>query len=201
MRIARLAALTTVLVGTAIGGALLAINASGDPAQRGSDTPWSSFAVSRYGVSGALPEGWRLAAKTLTPHLDDPREIVSAGTFAFPPAEPGCNMLPVAAVRAMGPGDALVSVQERGKAAPVADFPARPARFSPAAEDATPRLLEQCLGAPLAAHVSSLRFRDGERAFHAFVVVGARADEAAAFAVLERLRFDPGFRPAWAFAG
>ncbi len=201
MRTVRVAVLTTVLAGAAIGGGLLAINASGDPAPARVQRPWSAFASSHYGVSGALPAGWRLAARTQTPHLNDPREIFSAGTFAFPAPEPGCNMLPIAAVRAVGPDDAFVSVQERGKAVPVTDFPARPARFATATTDGTPALLEQCLGAPLRGSVSSLTFRDGERAFHALVVVGARADRAAAFAVLDRLRFAAGFRPDWDFAG
>ena len=119
MRTVRVAVLTTVLAGAAIGGGLLAINASGDPAPARVQRPWSAFASSHYGVSGALPAGWRLAARTQTPHLNDPREIFSAGTFAFPAPEPGCNMLPIAAVRAVGPDDAFVSVQERGKAVPV----------------------------------------------------------------------------------
>ena len=104
----------------------------------------------------------------------------------------------------MGRADALISVQERGVKAPVADFPARPERFAASATPGTAQLIQQCIDAPLSARVSWQQFRDGTRAFHVLVALGAGvspATEAQALGVLDRLRFDQAFEPDWAFAG
>ena len=43
---------------------------------------WKTVSVPAYGVDVSLPEGWQIAPRSLTPHLLDPREIVTATTFA-----------------------------------------------------------------------------------------------------------------------
>jgi hypothetical protein len=184
--------------------ALAALTACGQSEPVAHVSEWSAFDVPRYGLSGALPSGWRLAPRTQTPRLDDPREIVTAATFAPGPALERCNHRPVAAIAAMGRTDALVTVQERGAAAPVADFPARPAHFAAAESPGIARTVQECLGGPLPARVSRQEFRDGTRAFHVLVALGpdaSPATEAEALGVLDRLRFDQRFEPDWAFAG
>jgi hypothetical protein len=62
-----------------------------------------------------LPPGWHGSRRRLVPKLLDPREILSVGTFPMRPGGGGnCGREPVAAIAAMRPGDALLSVQEYG---------------------------------------------------------------------------------------
>jgi hypothetical protein len=171
------------------------------PSQPAAADEWTAFAVSRFGVSGSLPAGWQLAGESQTPHLTDPREIVTVATFAPPAARDGrCNHLPGDAITAMGPRDALVSVQERGRGASAAGYPPRPARFAPGASDLS-EVVRGCVDTPTVARVLWQPFSDSGRSFYALVALGAQAPAEQAYAILDRLRFDPGFEPDWPSAG
>jgi hypothetical protein len=62
--------------------------------------------------SASLPPDWRRSEARLVPLLS-PREVLSVGTFPMPPGGGGnCGREPVAAIRRMRPGDALITVQE-----------------------------------------------------------------------------------------
>ena len=75
-----------------------------------------TYTSERYGYSLALPDGWRRAPRRLVPRLLDPREILSAGTFAMPVGGGGnCGVQPVAALQRMQPGDALITIQEEAE--------------------------------------------------------------------------------------
>lgn len=71
------------------------------------------FASARYGFSVPVPSGWHRSRSRLVPRLLDPREVVSLGTFGMRVGGGGdCGREPAAALRAMRPGDALVTIQE-----------------------------------------------------------------------------------------
>ena len=99
----------------------------------------------------------------------------------------------------LGPGDALVTVQERAGGSA---FAPRPRRFAPVpTSPITARGVQACVGTGT---VSFQDFSDGFRNFHALVVVDPRASarvRAQAFEILDRLRFDQGFVPWWRPAG
>jgi hypothetical protein len=186
------------LVAAAAAGALLLLAAR--PAPRDHERPaaprWEHYSVPRYGLDLSLPEGWRLAPRTLTPHLLDPHEVLSATTFPAGAPIERCAMLPAAALQRMGPTDALVTVQERGKGSP--GFAPRPSRFGAAAF--TP-VFATCAGPAFAGSVARTDFSDGPRNLSAIVALGADASPTEAYAILDRIRYDPGYVPWWRFAG
>lgn len=158
---------------------------------------WRTLTVPAYGVDVSLPSGWQIAPRSLTPHLLDPHEILTATTFPPVPSTRRCSAFPSVTV---GPGDALVSVQER---AGRGGFAPRPQRFGPVPiSPVTARLVQTCVGSP--GMVSWQDYSDGFRNFHALVVVDPSAtaqvrDEA--YAILDRLRFDQDFVPWWRPSG
>jgi hypothetical protein len=107
MRLARRAALASLLALVAIGLPGLGASGSSGPA---SFRPYSS---ERYSFEGTLPAGWQRARDRLVPRLLSPREILSVGTAPMPVGGGGnCGREPVAAIRRMQPGDALITIQE-----------------------------------------------------------------------------------------
>jgi hypothetical protein len=105
-----------------------------------------------------------MAKTNLTPHLVNPRGILSLGTF---PMRPGgrCNQLPARAYSEMGTQDGLITILQR-KGSP--DFPPRPAQFQlhprPRAFECLPRDLDG----------EEVAFSDSDRHFYAFVALGSR---------------------------
>lgn len=74
---------------------------------------WTSNESYRREFTIRYPKSWTWARDTLTPHLSNPREIFSVGTYPLRPAGSGCAQFPVNAIADLGQGDVLVSVQER----------------------------------------------------------------------------------------
>jgi hypothetical protein len=151
-------------------------------------------------VSVELPVGWEAAPSTLTPHLDDPREVLAVGTYPLRYREADCAHVPTSALQDLGPGDAFITLQERGNGAS-SGFPPRPARFGP--ELGGPSEASAC--APDARFTDHwFTFSDGGRRFHVEVAFGPAASptvRAQAWAILDHLRIDPSVTPDWAFAG
>ena len=158
------------------------------------------LAVGR-GISAELPAGWQQAEESLTPHLTDPREVLSVGTFPMRHREAPCAQVPTAALMDLGARDAFVSLQERGVGGGERDFPPRPERFGPglgtrsAGADCVRdgRFTEHWFG-----------FADGGRRFHVRVALGHDASETTrdeAWRVLDSLRVEPRIRPHWESAG
>jgi hypothetical protein len=83
------------------------------PATRDADQ-WTTTVNKSHGFTVSLPPGWQLSAESLTPDLLDPRELMSAATFPLAYRRGRCNHMPDGALRAMGPADAFVTIQERG---------------------------------------------------------------------------------------
>jgi hypothetical protein len=159
--------------------------------------------VRAHGLSAELPPGWQPASESLTPHLTDPREELAVGTYPLRYRQTGCAHMPGSALEALGPGDAFVTLEERGLGVPAGegDFPPRPARFGPALGG--PSEAGAC--AP-GAHFSDhwFGFSDGGRHFHVLVAFGPQASaevQRQAWAILDGLQVDPGVVPDWRSAG
>jgi hypothetical protein len=159
--------------------------------------------VRAHGLTAELPPGWQAARESLTPHLTDPREELAVGTYPLRYRQTECAHMPGSALEALGPGDAFVTLEERGLGIPdgEADFPARPARFGP--ELGGPSEAGAC--AP-GAHFSDhwFGFSDGGRHFHVLVAFGPQASaqvQGQAWAILDGLRVDPGVTPDWQSSG
>jgi hypothetical protein len=183
------------LVAAAAAGVILLVTRPPAPDdERAAVATWTTVSVPRYGVNVSLPAGWRLAGATLTPHLLDPHEILTAATFVPQRRDVrGCAMVPPIAVARNG---AFVTVQERAAGMTAAP---RPKRFTTQpTSPITAGIVRSC--APGTDAVSYLQFSDGMRSFDAFVAVAPGAPPAVrvqAFGILDRLRFDSGFVPWW----
>ncbi|HEV7806746.1 MAG TPA: hypothetical protein VGO80_13055 [Solirubrobacteraceae bacterium] len=149
----------------------------------------ASRTVRGDGVRYLLPADWHVASRPLTPHLSNPRELLSVGTGRLPVGG-RCAHMPSAALHAMRPQDVLVTVQER--LGSTSSFAARPAHFR-ATGDTRSEALE-CAGAQPTFSSYWFGFRVGGRGFHVLVAVGRNASPARAkqaFALLDSLRIAP----------
>jgi hypothetical protein len=159
--------------------------------------------VGEHGLSVSLPPGWGAAAESLTPHLADPREELAVATFPLRYRETECAHMPGSALEDLGPGDAFVTLQERGLDAGSTwvGFPARPAHFG--ADLGGPSEAGACTPS---AHFTDhwFTFSDAGRHFHVMVAFGPQASaevQRQAWAVLDSLRIDPGVVPDWQSSG
>jgi hypothetical protein len=163
----------------------------------------SPMTVRAHGLTAALPPGWQAASESLTPHLTDPREELAVATYPLRYRPTECAHMPGSALEAIGPGDAFVTLEERGLGVPEgeADFPSRPARFGP--ELGGPSEAGACApGARFSDHWFG--FSDGGRHFHVLVVFGPQASAAVrrqAWSILDGLRVDPAVVPDWRSSG
>jgi hypothetical protein len=137
----------------------------------------------------AYPADWTLAPDRLTPNLADPKEILAIATYDPPVGGNRCSHQPVAAVEALGPGDALIVVFERRPPWPKGGYPRRET-IDLALERGTGRFCvpdQQRLDAWLS-------FRDAGRAFYLLVAVGPEASNETRRSVdriVESLTFEP----------
>jgi len=178
-------------------GALLALALAGPLGACG----WKGGGDPARGYAVDLPPGWQLAPESLTPHLTEPRELLSAGTFPLRFREGPCNHMPTGALRAMGRADGFVTILERGRdpGSRWSEFTPRPERFAGSAEPQRGDVVD-CLDGTLDAVEYWMPFTDAQRHFYAMVVLGRDAPEHVrreAFAVLDGLRFDPAAQPDW----
>src|SRR6187431_1662468 len=101
----RVAALLPAILATAL--------VPGAGAAAGDGPGLTTFRDAAHGFTVRFPESWHRATRPLTPHLNDPREILSVGTGRFTVDEERCAQVPVGAIQALGPDDVLVTVFER----------------------------------------------------------------------------------------
>lgn len=137
-----------------------------------------------------VPGGWQVARRSLTPNLDDPREILSLGTAPMPSGG-SCAQQPVRALDALGPKDAFISIQERRGDA---GHPPRPRSFRERLED---RLfnIELCTDAD-DFRPYLFAFRDAGRDFHLLAALGTKASSQRTrefWEVLDSLDFEPPY--------
>jgi hypothetical protein len=158
------------------------------------------YVSARYGFSVPVPAGWHRARARLVPNLLDPREILSLGNFGMRVGGGGnCGREPAAAIDAMKPGDALVTVQEVGVFAGLRshlrhDFPPRADRSVLAGKLRTGAFLGDSRTAG-AMRYEKLAFSESGRAFEALVYVDGPPTPAlrrGLGAILAGLRFRPG---------
>jgi hypothetical protein len=156
-----------------------------------------------HGITVDLPPEWQRSTVNLTPGLGDPREVLSVATFPLHYRQTGCSQFPSSALEALGPADALVTVQERGldPRSAWSDFPPRPAHFGP--KLGGPSEASACVPS---AHFTDhwFRFTDGDRHFHVLVVFGQLAPgevRREAWHILDGVKIDPGTRPSWKASG
>jgi hypothetical protein len=158
----------------------------------------SEYVDRGYAYRVRVPAGWSRAQQSLTPHLLDPREILTLATFPLRLHDGSCAQNP-GALADIGPRDVLVTVQERA-GTQGREFVARPRRFT--AGMGFPSEATGCVRHPtFSARV--IDFRDGPRFFLAIVAIGKSAPahaRRAAFAMLDSLRFGP-YRSRWQPAG
>jgi hypothetical protein len=155
------------------------------------------------GVTVELPPDWDRAHEALTPQLEDPREVLSLGTFPLRYRATGCAHMPSSALEDIGPGDAFVTLQERGteRGGKWLDFPPRPAQFGPELGGTS-----EAPGCVPEARFTNhwFGFTDAGRHFHVLVAFGPDATAAVkreTWAVLDSLEVDPAVRPGWRSTG
>jgi hypothetical protein len=199
---------TAALAALAAATAVVVMSLAGEPGPAGTgERPaarpadrWTATLNEAHGFEVSLPPGWRLSQASLTPQLLDPRELLSAGTFPLHYRKGGCNHMPVGALRAMGPADGFVSIQERGRnGGSVTGFPRRPSSFAARAKPERTDL-DLCLDVEPHPIAYWMPFSDAGRRFYALLVLGRDAPasiRSEAFAVLDRIRFDPAVKPDW----
>jgi hypothetical protein len=187
----------------AVGLGLLALGAGcGAARERQASAPQTS-SFQAHGLTVALPAGWQAAGTSLTPHLVDPREVLTVATYPLRYRRTACAQVAGSALEDLGPRDAFVTLQERGRdpGSTWPDFPERPAHFGPQLGGRS----EASACVP-GAHFSDhwFGFSAGGRHFHADVAFGPQASaatRAAAWTVLDSLRVDPATQPNWSSSG
>ena len=156
---------------------------SGGPAR---ETHLVSYRSSRRGYTVSYPRSWQRARVRLTPHLTDPREVLTLGTRPLRPGGP-CAQAPGNALHDLGSDDALISVQERA-GRPV-DFPPRRHPFVLGKPERTE--VWDCVPGRRP-RVWFKSFRDMGRGFYAIVGLGrfgSPGRRSEVLAVLDSLRF------------
>lgn len=158
---------------------------------------WTVLHDGRRGLTVRFPSTWHRATRSLTPALVDPVEILSLGTFRLRPrqADAGCAQFPGAALRAAGPRDVFLSVQERTFGG-ISAFSPRPAHVRLGRTDESEAIA--CRHGPRPWRSYWLSFRDRGRGFYVLALVGRQASDARRRElrqVLDGLRFiDPRHR-------
>lgn len=150
---------------------------------------WTQFRDSAHAFSIRVPPGWLRAPTSLTPGLTNPHEILTLSTHVARRGGEHCNHLPERAMRELGPGDVLLSLQERRGSGGFAERP------RPYVLDAQPTDAGGCAErTDLREHFGG--FRDRGRGVHVLVVMGPEVSDARradAAAIVDSLEFEPAW--------
>jgi hypothetical protein len=175
-RSARLAALV---------GALLAGCGGSTPA-----THWLIYRDAQHGFSVRYPADWERAPRSLTPHLVDPREILTVGTGPLPSGG-RCAQFPTRALQALGRDGVLVTIQERAAPGGAARRPSKLTLADGVVSEAVACAPGSRFGNRL------FNFTAGGRTFDALIAFGPASSTRArsqALHVLDTFRTLPGNR-------
>lgn len=155
-------------------------------AARSPQDSWTTYESDDDGFVVSYPSDWFKAGGSLTPNLEDPREIFSAGTFALEPGPSECAQFAGHAMQNMGSHDALVSFQEssgRLEDASAIDLPEMPFTL----ETGYPTEARDCLVDPTPFTDRLIPFRYGNRSFYAYVAWGEDASSSTRSDILKIL--------------
>ena len=118
------------------------------------------------------PLDWVRAEEPLIGQVEGVQELFSVGTFAMTPGVADCETLPGRALESMGPGDALVTLQE---VSTTEGFGPRPQAFGPTKGDAIDSV--DCLARPEQLSLEVFTFSEAGRDFRAYVAFGSEVPE------------------------
>jgi hypothetical protein len=118
------------------------------------------------------PLDWVRAEEALIGQVEGVEELFSVGTFAMTPGVADCEDLPGRAIKSMGPGDALVTLQE---VSTTGGFGPRPQAFGPTKGDAIDSV--DCLARPEQLSLQVFTFSEAGRDFRAYVAFGNEVPE------------------------
>jgi hypothetical protein len=138
----------------------------------GSDLGWTTYRSEDARLTLRYPVGWKVADARLLPLLVEPRELVTLSTSPLRPADERCPQKPEAAVEALGPKEALITLLEYRSEA---HAPPRPKRLLPY-EGARPPTCKR-LQLPRGFLFRAQSFEDRGRVFHLYVAVGESASD------------------------
>ena len=166
----------------------------------GEDEPAPAKPANGRGITAQLPPGWEATRTNLTPQLADPRQAFAAATYPLRYRRTECANVPGSALEDLGPRDAFVELEERGRGAGGA-FPPRPERFGPGL--GTESTSSECV--PRARFREHwFEFSDAGRSFHVRVAFGPEAPAAVqdeAWRILDSLWINPDVAVGWKSAG
>jgi hypothetical protein len=135
----------------------------------------------RYSVT--YPSDWDRATESLTPHVEDPEEILSVASFELRAGGEGCTF--GHALEDLGPADAFVSVSESAGDLTSRYMITRPTQF--AYDQGYQPTFSECLDTDPVFEDRFIPFRDGDRFFYAYVAVGEAASDETRAEALETL--------------
>ena len=195
---------TAARAALAAGSAAVLLAACGqEPIHHSASPPAPVSTYVAHGVTVELPTGWYHAEGSLTPHLVDPRETVAIATYPLHYRPTRCAHVAGSALEDLGPGDAFITLQERGRdpGGSWSGFPDRPEHFG--AQLGGPSEAADCVPT---AHFTDhwFGFSDRLRHFHVEVAFGPQASAATrqeAWAILDHARVDPQVVPDWPSSG
>ena len=177
------------------------IHRSSSTAGRSQYPGWTTHLDKLAGFTVSYPPQWHRALAPVAPGLFDPRERLALATYPLrrwpepcvgrSPGRPGN--------RDLGPRDAFVTVQERGRnpGNSWSDFPRRPTHFT--FEQGAPAAEVGC-ATELGAVARLINFTDSGRHFDAIVILGRAVSAQTrrdALRVLDSLRFSANTLPSW----
>lgn len=137
---------------------------------------WLTFTIPDLGISVRYPPGWQVAKQSLTPHLTDPKEVLSLGTLPMAPTDEGCAHVPTDVLERLGRTDAFIMLLEQQDYAFKA--PPKPDVFSPASgTEGSHTEIPRCIARPLDFNLRWLSFDYNGRGFYALVAVGGDASD------------------------
>lgn len=203
LRRRRAATLFVVAAGIALAGAALAnlpldrsddagtriVPAANDEGTSSSSDGWTTYEDPEERYTVRYPSDWHRAAGSLSPHVEDPEEILSVASYELRPGDSRCMF--GEALEDLGPTDAFVAVSESAGDLTSRFMITRPTAF--AYDQGYEPTFSECLETPPPFTERFIPFRDGDRFFYAYVAVGeAASDETRdnALATLNSLSFE-----------
>ena len=149
---------------------------------------WVTYHDTAHAFTISHPRSWQRAREPLTPRLTDPHEVLTLSTHRARPGGTRCNHVPENAMRDMGRGDVLLTLQERRGSGGFEERP-RPFVLGPMPHAPANECAERT-----DIRTGQVGFRDAGRGFHALATLGPGADRRDAERVLDSLELEPAWR-------